>query len=1084
MNKNITNREDAVNQAVIESDRSDLKQHAEKMLRAFEDFNDFSSNRAIWELVQNACDLTIDCEITIDYRNDQFAFTHNGKPFTSNAFISLIKQVSGDKDELSEIPPVGKYGTGFLTTHSLGRQILLDGFLKIPDGYTEIKAFKIDRRPKESNELIDKIREQKDQALEIIRSGESIEVSDFKTTFTYLQESDQEKKYVADSYTDLEKYIPIVLTINKRLQSISIISQSGSRTHFMLSGKDTVIVNENFTLYKTCISKDGKAQVVYSIADPGNDIEIILPVDKDLNLFAFSERIARLFLYYPLVGSEDFGINFIINCNSFLPTEPRNGIHLNSNKDQVKDQEEANRKLIDKATDLLFSFLNSNYLPVSNPLLYAKINFKRNSDDQFLNKYFNELQAKWITQFKSLEIVKTKSGYKKVEEVAFFDPSLLLDPEYFDCIYFMADLFYDVIPEKDVIHVWSNFVYEWQYQEASFIDNIDIAKKLHGGQLELFDRDLLHKYYSYLADTNKVLFTDYQLLPNIHGRFQQINFLKNPHNIDPILLKIGNTIFPKVTDQLIHEDFVLNFTPEPFRRKHFWNEMNTALNELVNDRHFCLPENYDRATVISDLASAVKFEQFDLQLLSCLLDYCKLNTKAESKSKPTQLLAIISKYYDFDSDLPVLQPLTDADDELDLRIAQKKLVKIFFNSLGQHNEQWIQENISLLYNVIQCNEDRYKDVYLNSKIYPDQMFNLRFIADLRKDIDITPEMMRLYNKVMRAEIRSMLAEKTFNEFLTENESFTNKDLATKIENAFFDTQISDINEHPFKDEILKIIPLLNQEAYKILFPRLDDKRAKLMLDVVTNENTKDDIFLIVTLDPTRLKQIGQLIQQENIDEILLKAQNEIRHENERHSDFAHKYAIGTYVEDQVRKYLAEEFAAKIRVDKDKNVLAEDIQGGQDIVIFYGEEELYYIEVKSRWDNKNSVFMSKLQLEKASKFKDRYALLSVDVTKYLGTKDRYKLSIEDITPLIRVLDNIGTDIMPLIENNLRAETDQESIVKLVEYRGLVNQETISNGKNFEEFTTQLIEYLGKQVQASISSVNQREQIAVVKAPDLL
>src|SRR6185312_9054800 len=116
-----------------DSELSDLKQHAMKMLREFEKFNDFSSNRAIWELVQNACDLTTNAELVADYRNGEFCFTHNGRQFTTNALISLIKQVSGDKDEGAEIPPVGKYGTGFLTTHSLGRKFYINSFLAASD---------------------------------------------------------------------------------------------------------------------------------------------------------------------------------------------------------------------------------------------------------------------------------------------------------------------------------------------------------------------------------------------------------------------------------------------------------------------------------------------------------------------------------------------------------------------------------------------------------------------------------------------------------------------------------------------------------------------------------------------------------------------------------------------------------------------------------------------------------------------------------------------------------------------------------------------------------------------------------------
>ena len=94
-NVKYSDREIIIEQTRKEDERSDLKQHADKMLRDFEKFNDQSSNRAIWELVQNACDLTAECEIEVDYRFSKISFTHNGKPFDTKSLISLIKQVSG-----------------------------------------------------------------------------------------------------------------------------------------------------------------------------------------------------------------------------------------------------------------------------------------------------------------------------------------------------------------------------------------------------------------------------------------------------------------------------------------------------------------------------------------------------------------------------------------------------------------------------------------------------------------------------------------------------------------------------------------------------------------------------------------------------------------------------------------------------------------------------------------------------------------------------------------------------------------------------------------------------------------------------
>ena len=223
-------RKQAVNQAIKEDELSDLKKHATNMLVDFGRFNDFSSNRAIWELVQNACDLTRHCEITLDYRDGKF--THNGRPFTSNSLISLIKQVSGDKDGLSEIPPVGKYGTGFLTTHSLGRKFVIDGFLETSGHYVEVKNFLIDRSDKKWLELSNQIKLQKEKVFEIIGKGKEVFPSTFTTKFTYLPETEQERSYVKESYRDLEEYLPLILTINNRLKSAKIISADGNETLF------------------------------------------------------------------------------------------------------------------------------------------------------------------------------------------------------------------------------------------------------------------------------------------------------------------------------------------------------------------------------------------------------------------------------------------------------------------------------------------------------------------------------------------------------------------------------------------------------------------------------------------------------------------------------------------------------------------------------------------------------------------------------------------------------------------------------------------------------------------------------------
>jgi hypothetical protein len=272
-----------------ESELSDLKQHADKMIRGFENFNNFSSNRAVWEMVQNACDLTDECEVIIDYSRDNFSFTHNGKPFTTKALISLIKQVSGKYGEDSDLPEVGKYGTGFLTTHTFGRKFLINSVLEAENAFFEIDNFLVDRSPREWRELSQNIKLQKDSVYQLITSGNIIANSTSKTTFTYIPETDQEINYVKESSRDLEEYIPIVLTINNRLKKVTIVDKDGMQVVLERKHKEKVPNGKDVQLYRTFIVRNGIDKIVYSIIDDEDQIEVILPINADLEVISFSD---------------------------------------------------------------------------------------------------------------------------------------------------------------------------------------------------------------------------------------------------------------------------------------------------------------------------------------------------------------------------------------------------------------------------------------------------------------------------------------------------------------------------------------------------------------------------------------------------------------------------------------------------------------------------------------------------------------------------------------------------------------------------------------------------------------------------
>lgn len=1049
-------REEILKKAELESELSDLKQHADKMIRGFENFNSFSSNRAIWELIQNACDLSINCEVIIDYSGDNFSFSHNGKLFTTNALNSLIKQVSGKYGEDSDIPEVGKYGTGFLTTHTFGRKFLLNSVLEVENAFFQIKDFLIDRSPKEWKELSANVKTQKDNVYKLILDGEQQINPLQKTTFTFLSESVQEKQYVNDSKEGLDEYIPIVLAINNRLKKVIVKDKNEIFTDYELLNKEKVINEKDINLYKTEISVNGDLKVLYSIVDEEEQIEIILPINKNHELFQFSNRTSRLFLYYPLIGSEDFGINFIINCNKFLPTEPRDGIHLSSNKEQVKEQEVENRRIIEKSSAIIFQFLKSNVLEVSNPMLYGQVNFKRTSENLLLNNYFENLQSIWQDEISELAIVHTAEGYLTPNQVYFLDAELLNKDVPFDEVYELLSIFYKNIPSKETIIIWSSFMSTWGEGKIDFLGNSDITNHISSKELKDFNKKSLLKYYQYLVDTEKInFFSEYTLIPSIYGKFQFLTSLFKPKNINEKLIKIGNGLIPEIIGKLVHEEFYFNFSYPNFNRRDFSNSVKTQLDYLYDEGLYYIPDNLEEEEEENYTDSLSYCESVDITFFKSLIDYCKLTNNLNSQSKPLQLIKILCNYYSFDDNLIQISNVEPTEENLELRSARKILCKMFFNIIELHNESWVEKNLPLLLNIANCNEDSLKELYLSSNIYPNQFNQLKSINDLKRDIDISEKIKNLYDKVSGADIKETLIYKEFNEFVPEDRYLTNKYLCNQIEEIFFNSDIKDINEHPFKDDILNIISNLNTPAYKGLFPRLDLEKAKLMLEVVTNEETKDDIFSIVTLEKSQLKKVGLLIQNENFETLLEIALNTLEDVNQKKANFQFKHQIGTHIEDILKLHLEGIFAPE---DIEVDILSE--QDGQDIIIKIKNEAKYYIEVKSRWDKRTSIRMSKNQTIRSNEQKLNYALCSVDMTDYLEV-DRFNISdINKIIPCIKYVTDIGSEVEHLID--VLKQTNQHDTVHLDgDYRTLIPQMIIEEkGINLISFEKYLIEFLKK------------------------
>ena len=322
----------------------------------FKHLNDLESNRErmssrwIWELLQNARDAANGKPATlvasVEHTEGELAFLHNGSGFTNDQVAHLIYHGS-TKFELEDT--IGQFGSGFLTTHLLSSQIDVSGFLNTGQSF----EFRLERATgsiKSLGELMDKAWEDfnpSDNPLTVDMPTE------FTTRFAYTI-GDDAADAVEKGIATLKQCAPYVVVFNPEFSAISIKSVTGNANFNVTDRKQ---LNENGLQLVTVVETDGGTQLERqylvasgeksSVAFPLESVEgvsVCLPVDDT----------PRLFLGFPLVGTENFSFPAVINSFRFAPTENRDGVYLWRGSNQANTENEA---VIEEACKLLVSLL-------------------------------------------------------------------------------------------------------------------------------------------------------------------------------------------------------------------------------------------------------------------------------------------------------------------------------------------------------------------------------------------------------------------------------------------------------------------------------------------------------------------------------------------------------------------------------------------------------------------------------------------------------------------------------------------------------------------------------------------------------
>ncbi|MYL12071.1 MAG: hypothetical protein F4010_08045, partial [Cenarchaeum sp. SB0669_bin_11] len=300
---------------------------------------DLESNRArmqgrwIWELLQNARDASVgeDTHLVafIELREGELVFQHNGRGFSADEVAHLIYHGS---TKLEDENTIGQYGSGFLTTHLLSPEIDVAGHLS--DGIPF--SFRLKRENSSAKALSDSM----DRAWEEFDASAEGVPDSFTTQFRYPVGTDSERA-ITEGIETLKRCAPLVMVFNRQFRRIAIKSPDESisfevveRKPLPQEGLQIVTVGEN-----QC---DTQRERKYILSE-GRRASVTVPValtedgPKCLSL----DDVSRLFLGFPLIGTEDFSFPAVINSFRFTPTENRDGVYLGQSDDETNNTNQA-----------------------------------------------------------------------------------------------------------------------------------------------------------------------------------------------------------------------------------------------------------------------------------------------------------------------------------------------------------------------------------------------------------------------------------------------------------------------------------------------------------------------------------------------------------------------------------------------------------------------------------------------------------------------------------------------------------------------------------------------------------------------
>ena len=473
--------------------------------------------RWVWELLQNARDAAVDSDTSlvasIVVNEGEVIFRHNGANFRIDEIGHLIYHGS---TKIEDPESIGRYGSGFLATHLLSPEVEIAG--QLDDGRQF--QFTLKREIGSVGDLSKSMAQAQRDFKASLSSATS--AGDFTTQFRYRLR-DGAADAVEEGIEALTRCAPFVVAFNQEFSRIEIKSPEGNVQFKVVERKP--------------LESDGIHQVTVSQAEFGveKDNRILLgrsgrtSVAFPLGAGEAPEclslgQVPRLFLGFPLIGTEDFSFPAVINSFDFTPTENRDGVYLarNTNNNEANTE---NQAAVETACGLLIKLLRfsaiSGWRNTYNLANVPAIPEKYWLNQDWLRKSIEDLLIKELRQKPG--VLNELGNVVPPEDV---ELPMAKTAEGVMCLYGLLDGWRNrshKMPSRDEAVGWANASKSWARIsdcELSLFDEVIDGRKL-AEQVQRISRDPSAPNPTYrltrLQDSLKQEISGVEWLDQLHG---------------------------------------------------------------------------------------------------------------------------------------------------------------------------------------------------------------------------------------------------------------------------------------------------------------------------------------------------------------------------------------------------------------------------------------------------------------------------------------------------------------------------------------------------------------------------------------